>query len=99
MSKEGQDVEGGGIGPISHPGSSAGGVLGTEHGQAGMTPGGDAGSGAGGDVEVDNQLRDQGLDEQGIAGRAAREGTGEDDPENPSRVAGTNDPITPGYTP
>lgn len=60
------------------------------------SPGGDAGSGTGGDTEYTNQLQDESAPQQGIATRAAQE----DDPDNPSKDPGSDlSGTTPGFTP
>lgn len=64
------------------------------------SPGGDPGSGTGGDMEYTNQLQDEPAPQEGIATRAAREQTHEDDPDNPSKEPGSDlSGTTPGYTP
>ncbi len=64
------------------------------------SPGGDAGSGTGGDTENTNQLQDESAPQQGIATRAAQEQTQEDDPDNPSKDPGSDlSGTTPGFTP
>ena len=64
------------------------------------SPGGDAGSGLGGDEVYDNAGPTAEDPMQGIATRAAQEQTREGEPDDPSGFAGGPDkPTTPGYAP
>ncbi len=99
MSEEREVPAGGTDGAQRGSGSSLGAVSGAEHGQGGSVPGGDLGTGMGGDEEYSNELRDVSVEQEGIAGRAARQGTSEQDDDKPAGVPGQDAPTTPGYTP
>lgn len=105
VSGSGLGLGGGGMGDDA--GAGTGGASGTDVGvdraSTGVvsdSPGSDASSGLGGDVEFDNTGGPPPDPVEGIATRAAREDTGPDDPDNPARVTGEDSSgVTPNFTP